>query len=267
MVPTLDLLLENTDPAVNNESMPRIRYGLAIVLVLLLAGAALGQFGRGFGRFGGFNCYFQNDPPDTEFIFARWQYGGGGGGWAHDYPDAEEHLNQVMSEATILDVDQMSYRIVQIGSEEIFDYPFGYISEPGQMWLTDLEVENFREYVDRGGMVMLDDFNGPRHFAIMEANLRRVFPERELVLLNNGHHILHTFYDIDSLYIESPYAVGEDAVFYGIENEAGDLSVIICHNNDVGDFWELIDRAAYPLRPSTEALRLGINIVLYAMTH
>ena len=61
--------------------------------------------------------------------------------------------------------------------------------------------------------------------------------------------------------------MGEDAVFYGIENEAGDLSVIICHNNDVGDFWELIDQPAYPLRPSTEALRLGINIVLYAMTH
>ncbi len=247
--------------------MPRIRPGLAILLVLLLAGASLGQFGRGFGRFGGFDRYFQNDPPDTEFIFARWQYSGGRGGWAHDYPAAEENLNQVMGEATIINVDQMSYRIVEIGSEEIFDYPFGYISEPGQMWLTDLEVKNFREYVDRGGLVMIDVFNGRQHFEVMRANLRRVFPERELVLLNNGHHLLHTFYEIDSLYVESPYEVGEPAVFYGVENDAGDLSVIICHNNDIGDFWEWINQGAYPLKPSTEALRLGINIVLYAMTH
>ena len=68
-----------------------------------------------------------------------------GVGGAHDYPDAEEHLNQIMSEATIIDVEEMSYRIVPIASEEIFEYPFGYISEPGMMWLSDLEVRNFRE--------------------------------------------------------------------------------------------------------------------------
>ncbi len=135
------------------------------------------------------------------------------------------------------------------------------------MWLSDLEVRNFREYVDRGGLVMLDDFDGPRQFEMMEANLMRVFPERELVMLDDTHPMLGTFYDIDSLYIESPYPVGGPAIFYGIERDNGDLAVIICYNNDVGDFWEWIDQPAYPLKPSTEALRLEINIVLYAMTH
>ena len=67
--------------------------------------------------------YANNEPPDTEFIFARWEYQDGRGGWAHDYPDAEEHLNQIMDEATGVNVERMSYRIVQISSDEIFDYP------------------------------------------------------------------------------------------------------------------------------------------------
>ena len=66
---------------------------------------------------------------------------------------------------------------------------------------------------------------------------------------------------------ESPYEVGGKAVFYGIDNANGDLSVIICFNNDVGDFWEWIDRPQYALRPSAEGLKLGINFVLYAMSH
>ena len=68
----------------------------------------------------------QNDAPDTEFVFARWQYGGFRGGWEHDYPDAEEHINQVMKEATGINVDVSSYQIVPIASQDIFNYPFGY---------------------------------------------------------------------------------------------------------------------------------------------
>ena len=88
-----------------------------------------------------------------------------GSGWSHDYPDAEEHINQIMSEATGVNVDKMSYKIIPLESDEIFKYPFGYISEPGQMGLTETEIKNFREFVDRGGFVMLDDFDNARQFA------------------------------------------------------------------------------------------------------
>jgi hypothetical protein len=237
----------------------------AIALVALAAALALVPlYAQRFGRFFGFR---QNDPPaDSEFIFARWQINNAGGWW-HDYPDAEEHINQIMKEATGLHVDHASYRIVPLSSKEIFDYPFGYISEPGMMLLNDLEAENFRAFVDRGGFVMLDDFDGPRQFAIMKENLQRVFPNREMVRLDDTHGILHTYYDINSLYVESPYAVGGRAVFYGINNDHGHLAVIICFNNDIGDFWEWIDQPQYALKPSAEALKLGINFVLYSMTH
>ncbi len=248
--------------------MLTVRRVVVASLLVLFGVAAYAQFGRQFGRrFRGFDQYTINVPPDSEFIFARWRYSGGRGGWAHDYPSAEEHLNQVMDEVTGIEVERMSYVTVDISSPDVFKYPFGYVSEPGQMWLTDEEVENFREYIHRGGIVMFDDFDGRRQFDTLYQNLKRVLPDSEPYVMTNVHPLLHTFYDIDGLYIESPYNVGAPAVFYGINDEFGNLSVFICYNNDVGDFWEHIDDPWYRLEPSTEALRLGINIVLYAMTH
>jgi hypothetical protein len=204
---------------------------LLALLVLVIYEEVHAQYFNGFGGYG----MQQNEPPSqSEFVFARWQYGRGmSGGWWHDYPDAEEHI----------------------------------ISEPGMMWLSDVEVKNFREFVDRGGFVMIDDFDGPRQFQVMQQNIQRVFPDREMYKVQDTHAILHTYYDIDSLYVESPYEVGAPAVFYGINDAKGDLAVLICANNDVGDYWEWIDEPMYAVKPSAEALKLGINFILYAMTH
>jgi len=241
--------------------MLRRRLLLATILLLVPSTLALAQYFRGGGR-----VSQNNDVSQTEFIFARWQIRNGNGWW-HDYPDAEENVNQIMSEATGLNVDRMSYRIVPLDSDDVFKYPFGYISEPGMMTLSDQEVKNFREFVDRGGFVMLDDFDNARQFAVMRENMERVFPDKPLVHLKGDHNILRTYYAIDSLYVISPYDVGADAEFWGISDDDGTLRVIICFNNDVGDFWEYIDKPQYALKPTKEALRLGINFVMYAMTH
>src|SRR5262245_57302244 len=129
---------------------------LLALLVLVIYEEVHAQYFNGFGGYG----MQQNEPPSqSEFVFARWQYGRGmSGGWWHAYPDAEEHINQIMNEATGIKTDAKSYRIVPMSSKEIFDYPFGYISEPGMMWLSDILVKNFREFVDRGGFVKKDDF-------------------------------------------------------------------------------------------------------------
>jgi hypothetical protein len=81
------------------------------------------------------------------------------------------------------------------------------------------------------------------------------------------HPIFHTFYEIPTLAIVPPYEVGSPPKFYGYYDDRGGLQMIICHNNDVGDFWEWIDQPRYPLQPSTEALRFGVNFFLYALTH
>ena len=101
----------------------------------------------------------------------------------------------------------------------------------------------------------------------MKQNIDRAFPDREMFKMADGHPILNTYYPIDSLYVESPYNVGAPAEFYGINNDKGELAVIICANNDIGDYWEWLDQPMYPLKPSAEGVKLGINFVLYSMTH
>ena len=244
---------------------------LAVTAAALEAQRTRGGRSRNSVDFSGF--VDPHETPETEFVFARWHYGTGrygGGGWMHDYPTAEVHLLQIMKEVTSIDVERLSYRVVELSSPEIFQYPFSYVSEPGEMDLTDEEVENLRQYLDRGGFVMIDDFGGQGNerleMEMFRRNLLRTFPERDLFVLPEDHPLLKSFYDIDNLQTVHPMT-GVKSIFYGYPDGRGGLSMVVCFNNDVGDFWEFIDQPYYPVKPSAEALKLGINFVMYAMTH
>lgn len=219
-------------------------------------------------------------PKDTEFVFARIRFNdrfssrsmggfmfGGSAGWAHDYPDAEEHILQVASEATNINLRKESYVIVDLDSEEIFKYPFIYFSEVGQMNITPREVATFREYLNRGGFAMVDDFDGQRQLDWFLSQMRQVFPNRDFVDMKIEHQLFQTFYELPTLNVIPPYEVAEPPKFYGYYDDSGRLCMIINLNHDLGDFWEWIDQPMYPLAPSTEALRFGINYFLYSMTH
>src|SRR5215510_16017123 len=206
----------------------RKRFLLVLFAALVLAGTVLEtQRDRFGGR--GFGFITQNDPPGTEFVFARWHYtaGWGGGGCAHDYPTAEEHILQIMKEATGINVDRLSYRIVELSSPEIFNYPFSYVSEPGEMLLNDQEIENLREYINRGGFVMIDDFGGQgggdREFQAFRNNLLRAFPDRDMFPLTEDHPLLNIYYDVDSLQTVHPMT-GVKSVFYGYPDAKGRLA-------------------------------------------
>jgi hypothetical protein len=218
-----------------------------------------------------FSRFSDHQPPPTELVIARWEYTArgkfGGTGWSHNYPNSDQHFAQVLSEATSIDVTNISYRIVQLGSPEVFDYPFALVSEPGEMALTDHEVENLRQYIDRGGFILMDDFDGGRDMATLQRDFHKALPDRNFVRLSIEHEIFHMFFDIDALNITSPYLVEGEPEFWGLVNKHGDIAAIACYNNDLENFWDYIDRGQYPLKPSVEAFRLGINFVMYAMTH
>ena len=216
------------------------------------------------------------EPEGTEFIFARIWFSSGRGfrnfgfraGWAHDYPDAEEHILQVANEATGINLHKMSYVIIRLDDEELFRYPFSYMSEVGEMSMSEREVEVLREYLNRGGFVMVDDFDSQYSLDWFASQMKMVFPGRDFVELTVEHPIFHTFYKIPTLDVESPFQYrGGRPKFYGYFDDNGRLCMIINHNNDIGDFWEWIDQPRYPLEPSTEALRFGINYFIYSLTH
>jgi len=236
------------------------------VPVILIFGAAF-VHGQRFG----FRGVAQNEPPDTEMVVARWRYTAmgkfRGTGWSHNYPSSDGHFVQVLSEATRINVTGLSYKIVDLGSSEVFDYPFAIVSEPGELALTDQEIHNLHEYVDRGGFIVFDDFDGSYDLNVLKRDLHRAFPDRDLELLTIDHEIFHTYFDIDALNVTSPYLVDGEPIFYGLRNSKGELGLIACYNNDLENFWDYIDDGRYPLKPSIEAFRLGIDFVLYAMTH
>jgi len=245
----------------------RISLILTLLITFIFGFAQLDYAQRGFGRF----FIEQNDPPPTELVIARWKFSTNGRighmGWSHNYPTAEIHLNQLLSEVTAVNVESMSYRIVNLDSPEVFDYPFGYVSEPGEMELNEVEVHNLRQFIDRGGFVLVDDFDGPWQFDQFRRQVLRAFPDRRLEPLSSSDEIFHTYYDIEDLSIWDPYVPGADPVFYGLRNSAGELAMVACFNNDFANFWDWIDQRRYPLKPSSEAFRMGINFVIYAMTH
>jgi hypothetical protein len=237
---------------------------LAALLTVTLAGA------QGLGFFGG-RRIVQNDPPRTEFIAARWHFGTNGYighmGWSHNYPESDRHLNQFLERATGLDVEEMSYRIVELGSEEVFDYPFAYVSEPGEMELTEQEVENLRQFIGRGGFVLMDDFDGPIQWAQMRSQVLRAFPDRDFVPLPIGHAVFHTHSDVDDLDAMAEHVPGGSITYFGLFDADGKLAILAGHNNDLANFWDWYGDGSMPLKPSTDAFRLGANAVLYSMTH
>jgi hypothetical protein len=224
-------------------------------------------------------------PPNSpEFVFARlacsnrdsWMYWPdywpNNPPWHHDYPSSDEFIVALIHELTGVRVSSDSYKIVQLSSPDVFKYPFLYLSEPGFLALNDQEIQNLGEYIRRGGFIMADDFrtaaylHGPEELDVLRNYLKRAVPERELVRLDPSHPIFHTYFDVDTRNMKPPYGdwVPE---FWGLSDEHGNLQLIANYNNDVGDFWKYLDHGDKPLKDSSSAIRLGINYIVYAMTH
>ena len=242
---------------------------VAFLLAMFIAASVYSQGYRG-GSYGRYSIG-QNEPPATELIVARLHFGTNGmighRGWSHNYPQSDENLNEFIIRATGINVDVLSYRIVELSSDEIFDYPFAYVSEPGEMALTDQEVKNLREYIDRGGFILMDDFDGAIQIATMRSQVLRAFPDRSFIELGIDHQFFNVHFKLEDLNGMAPYVPGGDISYHGIFNDSGELVLAAGFNNDLANFWEWYYQGRMPLKPATDAFRLGVNAVVYSMTH
>ncbi|QGQ21605.1 DUF4159 domain-containing protein [Gimesia benthica] len=224
---------------------------------------------------------FQHDV----FTFVRIRYNSHRGWrrWATDYPDSDLNFSYRLQQLTSLKVDPEG-RILELTDEELFNYPFIYLIEPGSLEFTEEEVTALRRYLTNGGFMMVDDFWGEAEWDNFAWEMKRVFPDRELVDIPLEHPIFHCVYDLK----EKPQvpSIGvaqwgrsegitwerEDAreVHYrGLFDDSGRLMAVVCHNTDLGDGWEREGEDKWYFREFSEkkAYPLGINIVFYAMTH
>jgi hypothetical protein len=224
--------------------------------------------------------------PTAEFHFARLVYSdaygsrrsrwfGRGGAWATDYADAEYHVMQGINRLTrvdgaVVDYDGEGGRLITLDGERIFDYPWLYAVEVGQWYLDDDEAALLREYLDRGGFLMVDDFWGEYEWAVFTDSMLRVFPDRPIVELAEDHELLHVLYDLDQR-TQIPGRGGQRAGtvphWRGIFDDDGRLMVAINFNMDMGDAWEHADDPWYPEPMTALAYRFAVNYLIYSMTH
>jgi len=213
-----------------------------------------------------------------EFEFARLVYDGGyeWPRWRADWPEAEEHFNQGLTRLTSTNVSPSGVTVT-LTDEELFDYPWLYVVEVGHMSLSDREVEQLREYLARGGFLVVDDFHGEFEWQHFLSVLRRINPSVQLHKLDKDSDVFNIHFDIQELTqipgIRSVYnnrtweKGGINAAWYAIYDEEGQLSVLVNFNQDLGDAWEHADDADYPQPFTGTAYRMGVNYVIYSMTH
>ena len=254
-----------------------------ITLLLFLIGVPLNA--QVFPQFGGSesSVYDLVEEELGEFNFVRVQYDtywGGGfgyGTWSIDFPDADMNFLRGVSRLTNIKVERDPI-VLRFDDEQIFDYPFLYMLEVGQnggIVLSPKETENLREYLLRGGFLLIDDFWGQRQWDNFYAAFSQVFPDREIKELSPDHEIFHVYYDIDgpqmipALYRSDEF--GEQGIDrasnHAIVDDSGRVMVLINWNSDMGDGWEHTYHQAYPTRYANNAYRLGINYLMYSMTH
>lgn len=247
----------------------RLRTTLAALTAVVFAACAWGD------EFG-----LAPDEPDAEFAFTRLVYdspgGYGGNYFSVDYPEAEIHFLQGVTRLTRVESSNKS-RMFRMTDPAIFDYPWLYAVEVGYWYLDDAEAGLLREYLLRGGFLMVDDFHGSREWDRFVQTMTRVFPDRPIVDIPETDEVLHVLYDLDTetqiygirpLYMGTTYEYdGVNPEWRGVYDDDGRLMVAINHNMDLGDAWEHADTPSYPEPLTALAYRYAVNYVIYAMTH
>jgi len=197
--------------------------------------------------------------------------GDGGPFWSHDYPDAGRHLMKIMAELSTIDVNlDINEPIVSFDDPAIFKFPFAYICEVGFMDLNEKEIAGMREYLLRGGFLLVDDFRGPQDFYNLREHLKLAFPEYEMKRLDVSHPIFNCFFSIKTLDLNPMYGNRSYSLtpeFWGLEDNTGRLMMAIDYNYDVSDWWQFSDNPFQPIEETNEAYKFGVNYIIYAMTH
>ena len=238
-------------------------------------------------------------PPDyqekTEWVFARlmfpqhpnahfghYRYGSsiwteGGTSWSQDYPRADRHFAQALRRLTRTHARSVEQPVNLDDGDDVFNWPWLCAGEMGDWKLTGPQVKKLRDYLLRGGFLMLDDFWGTEEWNRFEESMKAVFPDRPIVDIENADQIFHTVYDLDDRYqIPGEWALRSGRLYrndgavphwMGIYDDHGRVMVAISFNSDIGDSWEWADDPGYPEKYAALGIRIGVNYVIYAMTH
>ncbi|MGO9591283.1 MAG: DUF4159 domain-containing protein [Candidatus Acidiferrales bacterium] len=203
--------------------------------------------------------------------------------WTQDAPAADRAFAAAVRRLTRIDARSVEEDVNLDDGDEVYNWPWLYAVQVGEWGITQHQADVLRDYLLRGGFFMADDFHGAYEWQMFLQRIRMVFPDRPITEIPNNDPIFHTIYDLDERYqipgaehlrlgYKRPdYPQGPDdgkgAHWYAIRDDKGRIMVAISFNSDIGDSWEWSNRPVYPERYSDLGFRIGINYVVYAMTH
>src|SRR5947199_4116175 len=236
----------------------------------------------------------RDEPPvanaayDGRFTFARLRYTTGPGGyyygglpaWAHGYWSlrgggrAEDLMTKILHEISLLDARVGESVVLSLDDPQLGRFPVAYMTEAGYWVLTDREAAALGAYLRKGGFVIFDDFRDPPrggggwdHFA---ENMRRVIPGAQFLEMDPSSLVFHSFFEINTFdIIPQSYDQGRPLIrgLFEDNDPAKRLIAIANFNTDVSDFWEFSATGFRPIDESNEAYKLGVNYIMYALTH
>ena len=238
----------------------------------------------------------EDGDPVTDFVWVRGRYTNhisytfrrNGGWWDTDYPDSDENFLRGVQRYTNINASPRNYIFMDLTDPRLFEHVFLYMnwkrvpigsSSSGPNFAPE-ETAALREFMLRGGFVMVDDFWGQPHLDDMFTEIGKIFPEREIVRLSTDHEIFHTFFDIDELAqvpgrmvtwdyggfmrLDDP---GYPPEVYAVLDDDGRVMMVANYNTDLGDGWEHTFLAEYPTHYTNEAYKIGVNYLIYALSH
>jgi len=260
-----------------------------VALMMAATFVCLAQRGSTGRRWQMYEREMQNpadDPPDAweeaEFAFARLRfrsqqdgYRRGHARWGTDANTCDRHFIVGLRRLTRVNARSVEH-IVDIDDDEMFNWPWMYAVGIGDWYLTDAHVARLRKYFDRGGFLVVDDFHGEREWRDFANGVNRIYPGRQMVELQDEDSIFHVVYDLRERFQVSglnivygnPYERGGYVPHWrALKDESGRVQIAAFFNQDLGDACEWAYYPPYPEKLSGLAWRMGVNYVLYSMTH
>jgi hypothetical protein len=219
-------------------------------------------------------------PPAGRYGYGRFRgsdWRQGNSMWTQDYPRADRHFLRAMRRLTRIHARSVEQPVNLDDGDDVYNWPWLYAVQVGWWNLTDAQAKKLRDYLLRGGFFMCDDFWGDSQWEVFQASMKRVFPDRPIVDIDDADQIFHSVYDLDDRYQVPGARYLSTGVTYkcegcpprwrGIYDDKGRVIAAMTFDSDLGDSWEWADDPQYDEKFSALGIRIGVNYVVYAMTH
>jgi hypothetical protein len=247
---------------------------LTVALLTYVAAVSAQSDGEGWGR--------RDLAYDGQFTFVRLRWRAGRFGvtprgmdpnsWIHEFPRAEQNLMSILRQFTHIDAKNDGSLVLTLDDPKLFRYPIAMMWEPGYWVMTDKEAARLQEYLLKGGFLIFNDFELDQ-WDNFEAQMRRVMPNGRWIKLDGSHPVFGTLFRLEQIDFPHPrnhHLFGFRPQYYGLfedNDPTGRMMAIANYNTNLAEYWQMAGTGFMPIDSSNEAFKLGVNYMLYGLTH